>query len=87
MIKRLRLIDFGIAAEATVGKYVKMGSLLREVKILYAVAYVFAASGTSAARCSHTHTQRVGARVRGPGPPPKRRLKSPYNSYKLVEES
>ena len=50
MMKRLRLINFGIAAEATVGKYVKMGSLLREVKILEAVAYVLAAEVPEAAK-------------------------------------
>ncbi len=62
----LRLINFGIAAEATVGKYVKIERLPREVKILYAFAYVFAASEASAAKCSHTE----GAQGLGPGPQP-----------------
>ena len=61
----LRLINFGIAAEATVGKYVKIERLLREVKILYAFAYVFAASAASAAKCFRTEDW-------GPGPNPLR---------------
>ena len=61
-----QLTNYGIAAEATVGKYGEIPKLPRGAQILYAFAYVFAASAASAAKCCHTEVWAWGPNSPGP---------------------